>query len=84
MKKRWIGLENPDPQNKGEDAGHDVVIGGRSVGTVKHGEILTIPDEVWAQIEADCKEHDVPLPVWPESLWEDVRESKPALKKGDG
>lgn len=82
MRKRWIGEPNPDPEAGLEDAGHDVVLAGRPLGTVKHGDVLTVPDEVWADIEAECKEHDVPLPVWPDSLWEDVA-TRPALKKGE-
>lgn len=77
MRKKFTGPANPGPD--GKDLGHDIVIGGFTF-HVKRNEVLEIPAETWKQIEADCKQHDVPLPVWSEELWADVKTSK---KDGD-
>lgn len=64
MQKRFIGPANPGPG--GEDEGHDVLVAGHQLGTVRTGEVLEVPDELAETV------------AWPESLWEDV---KPSGKK---
>lgn len=78
MQKRFIGPANPGPD--GEDAGHDVLVGGRSFGIVKTGEVLEIPEDAWAELVATHEAADCPLPTWSTELWEDVK--APAKKKG--
>lgn len=83
MKKRWIGPPNPTAEE--EDAGHLVAINGDDFGTVKHGEILDIPDERWDRLLAELERNQCPPPVWPESLWEDVAAARPVkVGKGEG
>lgn len=67
MRKKFIGPPNPD--GKGEEQGHEVVVAGRTLGTVRPGEVLEVPDEVAKDV------------AWPDSLWEDA--TSPAKKKGE-
>ncbi|SEG44901.1 hypothetical protein SAMN04489712_105277 [Thermomonospora echinospora] len=69
MRKKFVGPVNPGPD--GKDMGHDVVIGGRSLGNVKRNDVIEVPADI-AQMD--------PAPVWPEGLWEDA----PAKKKSEG
>lgn len=78
MQKRFIGPENSRPVYDGkgkqtgtEDAGHEVTVAGRSIGTVRHGDVLEVPDEVAKGV------------AWAESLWEDVK-AAPARRERTG
>lgn len=79
MRKRFIGPANPGRDEAGEkvDLGHEVNVRGRYVGTVKAGEVIDIPDELCAGTPDD------PAPVWPEGLWEDVKDAPAKNKRGE-
>lgn len=70
MQKRFIGPENPGQD--GKDQGHDVLVAGNQLGTVRSGEVLEVPDDLAKEV------------AWPESLWEDVKATAPAKKKSEG
>jgi hypothetical protein len=72
VKKKFIGPANPGPD--GQDMGHDLVVAGRSLGTVRSGDVIEVP--------ADLAASDPP-PQWPDGLWEDVAD-KTARKKSEG
>lgn len=65
MKYEFIGPPNPGPD--GEDLGHDIVAAGTSLGNVKPGGVLEVPDELAEQV------------VFSEELWKPVAASR---KKG--
>lgn len=80
MRKRWIGPPNPGPD--GEDLGHEVSVAGRDFGTVKHGDVIDIPDDLVApRKNPKTKAVTWPGVEFPADLWADA----PAeTKKGDG
>lgn len=82
MKKKFIGPPNPVGPD-GEDAGHDVRVGGRSFGIIRSGEVLEIPAEEWGALVADHEAAGCPLPTWSADLWEDVADVPAKKKSGD-
>jgi hypothetical protein len=71
MQKRYIGPANPDGPD-GDDAGHEVLVAGRKLGNVKHGDVIDVPDDLVQEV------------AWPESEWEDVKAAAPAKRKSEG
>lgn len=57
MRKKFIGPANLGPD--GKDMGHEVVVAGQALGTVRPGEVVEVPDELAGAV------------AWPEQLWED-------------
>lgn len=66
MRMKFKGPANPD--SSGEDQGHNVVAAGCSLGTVRPGDVLDVPDDLDT--------------VWPAELWELVTD-RSKTKKGD-